>query len=152
MNRKENRKNLTSLRLKMIMILRHFWGGLPINNQKSISLENITLNKFQNDRIVKSLSLRTFQEASDFIWDELKELKKFKISCSTIKKEGTTITYFRLEDHGISYIVRNKISSLGRNIFRMGDNLITKNKEENIWKIDFRKFNPNNAVEITLQR
>lgn len=105
---------------------------MPINNQKSISLENITLNKFQNDRIVKSLSLGTFQEASDFIWDELKDLKKFKISCSTIKKEGTTITYFRLEDHGISYIVRNKISSLGRNIFRMGDNLITKNKEENI--------------------
>ncbi len=72
----------------------------------------------------------TFQEASDFIWKELKDMKKFNFTYSTIKKNGTTITSFELKDHNIVYTIRNQISSLEKNIFKIGLNLLGNNQKE----------------------
>tara|TARA_B100000315_G_scaffold255670_1_gene299637 strand:+ start:5782 stop:6039 length:258 start_codon:yes stop_codon:yes gene_type:complete len=81
---------------------------------------SVSLKKFKNNKSVESLKFGTFQEVSDFIQNELKSLKKFKLSCSTEKKGLSTIAYYKFKDKNITYEIKNKISFLKKNKLTIG--------------------------------
>jgi|TARA_Y100000031_G_C7955376_1_gene263448 hypothetical protein len=85
-------------------------------------MRGVMLYKFQNNKNVESLKFETFQEVSDFIWGELKGMKRFNFSYSS-EKNGwrETITHFKLKDHNIVYVIKNKKSLLKKNMLIMGE-------------------------------
>ncbi len=84
----------------------------------------VTLDKFKDDKNIKSLTFDTFQEASDFIWNELKEMKKFNFSYATEKRRGKTITHFKLKEKRINYVIQNRRMLFRKNMMKIGDELM----------------------------
>lgn len=91
-------------------------------------MKKVKLDKFYNNKNVETIKFHTLEEASNFIWNELKGLKKYNFSYSTKKNGwGETITYFKLKDININYIIKKRRSLLKKNIFKIGDELELKN-------------------------
>lgn len=83
-------------------------------------MRGVTLKKFENNKSVESLKFKTFQEASDFIQNELKSFKKFSFSCSSKENGWSIITYYKLKDENITYEIKNKKSFLKKNMVTIG--------------------------------
>ena len=89
-------------------------------------MKKVKLCKFQDDQKIESIKFETFQEVSNFIWNELKGMKKFNFSYSSNKNWlGETITHLKLKDSNIMYIVKSKNYLLRKNIFKIGDDFMT---------------------------
>lgn len=80
----------------------------------------VTIDKLKNNTNIKSVSFETYQDASDFIWNEFKGLKKFNFCYSTKKKGWLNITHLNLKDSNTVYIIKNKKPFFKENIIKIG--------------------------------